>query len=141
MDLETQGQTLREHPTETKHRLVKAGVWREAERVLRKVKQTFHRRFKKAGGSLSLERRVEMAKAAWDAVHDHWPPPNGALPLESLIAYVQETQGPGKGRLTALPHLSAAAQRRFDQIGELDDLTGDAVWVYHNIDNPTVDPL
>jgi hypothetical protein len=137
---------LREHPSETTKRLKKQGEWRAADKLLRKVKQAYHRRFKKSGGGLNTERRLELSKAAWDAVHDRWPPPADAKPLESLLEYLQSTQVAGqkvtgKPARTDLPGLSLAAERRFDAIGETDDLTSEVLWVYHNLGNSKVDPL
>src|SRR5262245_20795455 len=84
---------------------------------------------------------MELAKAAWDAVHDRWPPPPDAQPLLSLREYVKDKKEATKRRAQPnLPPLSGAAIERFDEIGETDDLTGDTVWVYHHATNPSVDP-
>jgi hypothetical protein len=132
---------LREHPNETMKRLRQCGEWREAEKVLRKVKQAYHRGFKKAGGVLNTQRRLELSKAGWDAVHERWPPPPGTKPLESLLGYIETTKIAGKAVPKDLPTVSAAAERRFNSIGETDDLTGEVLWVYNNLGNANVDPM
>jgi hypothetical protein len=129
-----QDQGLSEHPSDTMLRLRQSGEWPAAEKLLRKVKQKYHRKFKKAGGGLSLARRVELSAAAWRAVHDHWPPPADAKPLESLLQYLQTTTSTGKPAPKELPAMTVAAERRFNDIGETTDLVTEVLWVYHNLD-------
>jgi hypothetical protein len=80
----TQDHQLREHLTSTIERLKALGVWSDADRLLRKVKQQYRRRFAKAGGVMTAGGQLESSKAGWDAVHDQWPLPAGATPLTSL---------------------------------------------------------
>jgi hypothetical protein len=120
---------------------MEAGLWPDAEKLLRKIKMQFHRRYRKAGGALTLDRRLELAKASWDAVHDQWPPPAGTSPLESLRAYIEGTRSVREDRQQELPALSAEAQKRFDKIGEPADPTADISYVFNNIETPNADAL
>ena len=117
------------------------GEWKEADRLLRKIKQNLHRQYQSEGGPLTLGRRVALAKAGWDAVQEQWPPPAGAVPLDSVIEYVQTFQGSRGARKLELPPLSFAAAQRFTEIGETESLTDETIWVYHNLENDAVSPL
>jgi hypothetical protein len=140
-EFEVKDHQLLEHPNETTRRLKALGEWKEADRVLRKVKQNLHRQYQSEGGPLTLGRRVALAKAGWDAVHEQWPPSAGAVPLDSVIEYVQTFQGSRGARNLELPPLSFAAAQRFSEIGETESLTDETIWVYHNIENDAVSPF
>ena len=131
-------QQLLEHPNETMRRLKAIGQWKDADRLLRKIKQNLHRQYQSEGGPLTLGRRVALAKTGWDAVQEKWPPPGGAVPLDSVIEYVQTFPGSRGSRNLELPPLSVAAEQRFDVIGETEKLTDETIWVYHNIENTSV---
>jgi len=131
---------LREHPSSTIRRLKALGVWAEADRLLRKIKQQHRRQLDKAGGTPTLSWQVEANKAAWDAVHDRWPPPAGTEPLPSLVEYLRTTRGaPRPSKPADLPPLPIEAVRRFDQIGDTVSLDSDIVWVYHHLYDDSVD--
>jgi hypothetical protein len=132
---------LREHPDSTIARLKKLGVWEDAEKVLRKVKAKFTRKIRRAGGSLTLQRRIELAKFAWDEVQRRWPPPDGTPPLKSLALYVQSTRGSRSRGPDKLPVLGLAAERRFTEIAGSPDLHRDVIWVYEHLHAPDIDPL
>jgi hypothetical protein len=106
-------------------------VWEDANRLLRKVKQVIRRCFSKAGGAQTLEQRLEMNKAAWDAVHDQWPPPPDVEPLTSLRDYVEGIRGLGESARAELPAISAAAEARFKRLFRPDDPVADIQLDWH----------
>jgi hypothetical protein len=133
--------SLPEHPEATQRRLRESGDWTEAEDLFKDVRQRHYNRYRrdrKNGYQLTIEERVEANKAAWDEVYKKWPPPAEAAPLNSLAHYLDNTHRIRKGKY--LPRLSQADEERFDQIGEPDDLTGEALWVYANIEKNDIDP-
>jgi hypothetical protein len=127
---------LKEHPSATWARLKASGQWEAAEKMLRSRKQNLRNKFAREGGPLTLQRRVEMTKVAWDAVHTQWPPPKGTPPLLSVLAYLEVTKSPATE-----DGLTLEARRRFDTIGDNVDLAADVTWVYHHVDNAQADPL
>ena len=132
---------LLEHPMATIRRLKALGVWPEADRLLRKVKQRFRRQATKVDGGTTMTQRLQMTKAAWAAVHERWPPPPGTLPLESLASYLRSTRRNRHSDAIRTRALPLAAERRFDEIGQTTNHVDEVIWVYHRLDDEHVGPL
>jgi hypothetical protein len=55
---------------------------------------------------------------------------------------MQGTRGArSSGQPASLPPLSAEAEQRFAEIGNVSNLDSDLVWVYHHLHNSTVNPM
>jgi hypothetical protein len=132
--------SLREHPNETIRRLKALGVWPEANRLLRKVKQQYRRQAAKSEGAASLTHRLNATKAAWEAVLERWPPPIDAIPLESLAKYLRLANLAENSEEIAKRALTPSAIQRFDQIGDTVNHIEEVIWVYHHLDDEQVDP-
>ena len=132
---------LPEHPIATIRRLKALGVWPEADRLLRKVKQRFRRHAARVDGATTMTQRLQMTKAAWEAVHERWPPPSGTQPLESLASYLRTTTGARHAEASRTRALPPQAERRFGEIGETANHADEVVWVYHHLDDERVGPL
>ena len=132
---------LLEHPNETIGRLKELGAWPEADRLLRKVKQRFRRQAAKIEGPMSMAQRLEMARAAWEAVLERWPPPPGTTPLESLASYLWSTRGARHSEAGGTATLSPEAERRFNQLGETVNHIDEVIWVYQHLDHEHIGPL
>jgi hypothetical protein len=118
---------LLEHPDDTKIRLTLAGQWRQGLKVYRSELATMVRH--QPGVKAGLDGQL----AAWREVQRRWPPPDGARPLESIAELEKIRSRWGR--------VYNAAEERFAEIGETEELANEIVWVYHNIDNKNADPL
>lgn len=128
--------SLPEHPDATKRRLRENGEWTEAEEIFLSVRERHYNKLRSKGGRLTLAQRVESNKAAWEAIYQLYPVPEGTAPLESLAKYLAGSHRVRKQ--PKLPPLTEAEQQRFDTIGEADDHVGEIVWVASNLENTRV---
>ena len=132
---------LPEHPNETIRRLKELGVWPAADRLLRKVKQRFRRQVTNIEGPMSMAQRLDMTRAAWEAVLECWPAPPDATPLESLASYLKSTREARHAGASGTATLSPEAERRFNQLGETVNHIDEVLWVYQHLDDEQVGPL
>lgn len=132
---------LQEHPDVTKARLRASGDWEQADRLIRSERTAqYHKTRRERGpGPFDENEAVRASKAAWDLVHERFPPGPEAVPLASLAEYIK-----GKRRArdkTRSRPPSAQAIERFEEIEGSHDHAVEVIWVYNHLDDQQASAL
>lgn len=127
-----------ESPLALRRRLKASGQWSKAHIKMVDVRYKYWK--KHDPNNWTFNQKVEVEKMALDAAWDMYPPPPDAVPC-MLAAHVTMKPPSTKSRGRVSMRLSAAAEARFEAMGDNHDIHRDTVWVYNNFKNASVSPF
>lgn len=128
-----------ESPLELKRRLLAANEWLRANSAMVAARHNFWK--VRDQENWTFNEKVEAEKRALEAAWNLYPPPPDAVPCPSLAAYVTMKPPNLKSPGRKSQRLTAAAEARFQELGDSIDHHRDMTWVYNNYRNMKVSPL